>query len=126
MPVGGLFLGPKGDGSPKELLRKLGVRNIAQYSAANVSGMPFPAFFSTDIHFFHTVCHVYWSMCPGRQARPRFGATVVRSAHDCESGLLAFTVVRSVCLRSRDSKRKSKRVKDTPNTQEDREIKFKY
>ena len=29
-------------------LRKLGVRNIAQYSAANV---PFPVFLSTDIHF---------------------------------------------------------------------------
>ena len=35
---------------------KNGVGNIAQYSTSNV---PFPAFFSTDIHFFHTVRHVY-------------------------------------------------------------------
>ena len=39
-------------------LRKFGLRNIVQYSAANVSRMPFPAFFSTDIHFFHTIRHV--------------------------------------------------------------------
>ena len=67
-------------------LRKLGVRNIAQYSAANV---PFPAFFSTDIHFFHTIRHVYRSVWPAREAKPRFGATLVRSAHDCETHLLA-------------------------------------
>ena len=66
-------------------LRKLGVRNIAQYSAANV---PFLAFLSTDIHFFHTVRHVYRSVWPTREAKPRFGATLVRSAHDYETRLL--------------------------------------
>ena len=66
-------------------LRKLGLRNIAQYSAANV---PFPAFsFSTDIHFFHTVRHVYRSVWPAREAKPRFGAALARSAHDCETRL---------------------------------------
>ena len=39
---------------PKDL-RKRGLRNIAQYSAANV---PFPAFVSTDIHFSHIIRHV--------------------------------------------------------------------
>ena len=39
-------------------LQKIGVRNIAEY----VSIMPFPALFSTDIHFFHTSRRVYWSM----------------------------------------------------------------
>ena len=38
-----------------KVLPKLGV---AQYSAANA---PFPALFSTDIHFFHTIRHVYRS-----------------------------------------------------------------
>ena len=60
-------------------LRKLGVRNIAQYSA-------FPAgFLSTSIHFFHTTRHVYRSVWPAREAKPRFGAVLVHSAHDCES-----------------------------------------
>ena len=68
-------------------LRKLGVRNIAQYSAAN---LPFPAFFSTDIHFFHTICHVYRSVWPAREAKPRFGSALVRSAHDSETRLLEF------------------------------------
>ena len=35
-------------------LRKRGVRKIAQYSGAHVSRMPFPTFFSTDIHFFQS------------------------------------------------------------------------
>ena len=69
-------------------MRKRGVRNIAQYSEANVSRMPFTAFFSTFIHFFHTVRHVRRSMWPAREANPRFGATLVRSAHDCETGLI--------------------------------------
>ena len=63
-------------------LRKLGVRNIAQYNAAK---MPFPVFFSTDIHFFHTLRHVYMSVWPAREAKPRFGAVLERSAHDCET-----------------------------------------
>ena len=65
---------------------KLGVRNTAQYSAANV---PFPAlfFFSTGTHFFHILRHVYGSVWPTREAKPRCGATLVRSAHECETGL---------------------------------------
>ena len=45
-------------GVPKnsKYLQKHGVRNIAQYRAANVL---FSAFFSTNIHFFHTIRHVY-------------------------------------------------------------------
>ena len=44
-------------------------------------------FFPTDIHFFHTIRHVYRSHRPAREAKPRLGATLVRSAHDCEIGL---------------------------------------
>ena len=70
-------------------LRKLGVRNIAQYSAANV---PLPAFiFSTDIHFFHTIRHVYRSVWPAREAKRRFGATLVRSAHEYETACFRCT-----------------------------------
>ena len=65
-------------------LRKRGVRNIAQCSGAKVPIMPFPAFFSNFIQFFHTVRHVYWSAWPAREAKPHFGATLV---HDCETGL---------------------------------------
>ena len=61
-------------------LRKLGLRNIALYSEENV---PFPAFFPTDIHFFHTIRHVYRSMWPAREGKPHFGAALERSAHDC-------------------------------------------
>ena len=45
----------------------------------------YPAFFPTDIHFFHTARHVYRSVWPAREAKPRFGVMLVRSAHDCES-----------------------------------------
>ena len=44
-------------------------------------------FFSADIHFFHTIRHVYRSEWPARKAKPRFGATLVRSEHDCETRL---------------------------------------
>ena len=51
-------------------LRKLGVRNIEQYSAANV---PFPAFFfPTDFLPYYPSC--VW---PARGAKPRFGAALV-------------------------------------------------
>ena len=67
-------------------LQKLCSRNISRYSAANV---PLPAFFSSaDIHFFHTIRHVYKSVWPAREAKPRYGATLERSAHACETRLL--------------------------------------
>ena len=69
-------------------LQKRGVRNIAQYSGANVTRMPFPAFLSTFIHFFHTIRHVDRSVWPARKAKPRFGATLAHTAHDFETGLL--------------------------------------
>ena len=71
--------GSRGDGSPEELqgFVKLGVWNIAQYSTANV---PFPAFVSTDIHF-HTICHVYRSVWPTREAKPRFGVPLLYILH---------------------------------------------
>ena len=65
-------------------LRKLGVRNTAQYNAAN---RPFPAFFAIYTHFFHTIRHVYWSVWSAREAKPRCGAALVRSAHDYETRL---------------------------------------
>ena len=61
MPVVGLFLDPEAMEVQKNFkdLRKLGVQNIAQYSATNV---PFPADFSTEIHFFHTIA-MFIGMC---------------------------------------------------------------
>ena len=74
MPVAGLFLDPEAMEVPENFkyLQKLGLWNIVQYSAANV---PFPEFFSSDIHFFHTVCHVYRSVWHTRQAKPCFTLT---------------------------------------------------
>ena len=73
-------------------LGEFGVRNITQYSAANA---PFPALFSTDIHFFHTPRHVYRSVWPARKAKPRFGAALDRSAHDCKTGSFSFQIVQA-------------------------------
>ena len=44
--------------------------------------------FPTDIHFFHTICHVHRSVWPAIEANPRFGAALVHSVHDCETRLL--------------------------------------
>ena len=63
-------------------LRKRSVRNIAQYSAANV---PFPAFLSA---MFTEACG------PPEKLSPRFGAVLVRSAHDCETHLLLIRLMR--------------------------------
>ena len=65
-------------GVPKNFkdLQKLGVRNIAQQR-----------FFPTDIHFFYTIRHVYRSVWPAREAKPRFGAALVGSALDFETCL---------------------------------------
>ena len=40
---------------------------------------------TTDI--CHTIRLVYRSVWPARKAKPRFGATLERSAHDCETCL---------------------------------------
>ena len=67
-------------------LQKLGVRNVAQYSAENV---PYPVLFcSTSIHFFHTLHHICGSVWPAKEANPRFGTLLVHSVHDCETGLI--------------------------------------
>ena len=64
-------------------LRKLGVRNIAQYTAANV---PFPA----CVFHQHSLLP-YYPPClqerVAREAKPRFGVALVRCAHDCETRL---------------------------------------
>ena len=38
----------------------------------------------------HTVHHVYRSVWPAREAKPRFDAALVCSAHDCESRFFCF------------------------------------
>ena len=38
----------------------------------------------------HTIRHVYRSVWPDREAKPRFGAALDRSAHDCETRLFLF------------------------------------
>ena len=48
------------------------------YGAANVSRMPFPAFFDTNIRFFHTIGHAYRSVWPAKESKPRFGAEFVQ------------------------------------------------
>ena len=40
----------------------------------------------------HTVRHVYRSMWPAREAKPRFGAALECSAHDCETRLLQWDI----------------------------------
>ena len=59
-------------------LRKLGVRNIVQYSATYVF-----------LHR-HSLLPYYppRSEWPTREAKPRFGAALVPPAHDCETRLL--------------------------------------
>ena len=41
----------------------------------------------------HTIRHVYRSVWPAREAKPRFGAALERSAHDFETGLFTSKVV---------------------------------
>ena len=38
----------------------------------------------------HTIRHVYRSVWPAREAKPRFGAVLEHSAHDCETCLLVY------------------------------------
>ena len=78
-------------GVPKNFqdLRKLGVRNIAHYSAANVL---FSALLLLLLLFhLHSFLPDYPPCLQKRvaatEAKPRFGAALVRSAHDCETGL---------------------------------------
>ena len=99
IPVVGLFLDPKGFWKSQRTSRIC--ENLAYtkynalYSAANV---PLPSgFFPTYIYFFHTICHVYRSMCPTREAKPRFGAAFEHSAHDCETRLLLQQVRNAKC-----------------------------
>ena len=75
----------RSDGSREELEGfAITWRTKYKFSAAN---MPFFFFFSTDIYSFHTIRHVYRSVWPVREAKPRFGAALVRSAHACETRL---------------------------------------
>ena len=38
----------------------------------------------------HTICHVYRSVWPAREAKPRFGDALEHSVHDCETHLLTL------------------------------------
>ena len=77
----GIELGTKARLNSKKL-RKLGTRNITQYSAANV---PFPAFFPPI--FTSSILSAICLQEPARESKPRFGAALVRSAHERETGL---------------------------------------
>ena len=57
-------------------LRKLVARNIAQQTCYSLRFFP-PT--------FTYIRHVYRSVWPAREAKPRFGAALERSAHDCET-----------------------------------------
>ena len=43
---------------------------------------------SPTISILHIIRHVYRSVWPAREAEPRFGAALDRSAHDCKTRLL--------------------------------------
>ena len=79
MPVVGLFLDPKRRWKSRRTSRIY--ENLAQQKFPECHFLRF----STDNHFFHTVRHVYRSVWPAREAKPRFGAALARSAHDCET-----------------------------------------
>ena len=44
----------------------------------------------------HTICHVYRSVWPTREAKPRFGAALKRSAHDCGAQMAEWLTRRSL------------------------------
>ena len=88
----------RSDGSREEL-EGLAItwRTKYKFSAAN---MPFFfLFFFTDIYFFHTLRHVYRSVWPVREAKPRFGVALVRSAHDYGARLLSILLTVSFVFR---------------------------
>ena len=50
--------------------------------------------------FLHTIRHVYRSVWPAREVKPRLGAALVRSAHDCETRVdCDFRVVLRLCFK---------------------------
>ena len=68
-------------------LRKLGVQNIARTVQCSKRAISY--LFPTNIHFYHTICHVCRSVWRAREAKPHFGVMLVRSVHDCETYLLS-------------------------------------
>ena len=48
---------------------------------------------SRTTSILHTICHAYRSVWPTREVRPRFGAALQHSAHDCEAGLLLLLLL---------------------------------
>ena len=53
-----------------------------KYSAEQHSKCAISCFF-----FLCTIPHVYRDVWPTREAKPHFGARLVHSVHDCETGL---------------------------------------
>ena len=64
-------------------LQKHDIRDIVQYSKRSIS-----CIFFNDIHFFHSICHVYRSVWPSSEAKPHFGAMLGHSVQNCETHLL--------------------------------------
>ena len=83
MPVVGLFLDSKKQWSPEEL-QGFAKTWRTKYSAIQRSKHAISCGFSTDIRFFCTIRHIYRSVWPATEAKPRFGTAFVGSAHDCE------------------------------------------
>ena len=48
----------------------------------------------------HTIRHVYRSMWPAREAKPRFGTALECSAHDCKTGSLQNLLPRAATCRN--------------------------
>ena len=86
-----------------------------KYSAVQRSKRAISCVFSTEIHFFHAIRHVYRSVWPAREAKPRFDAALVRSAHDCETRFLVLfnLVPRAFQLLTAHAQRKQRALKRT-------------
>ena len=54
----------------------------------------------------HYIRHVYRSMWPTREAKPRFGTTLEPSAHDCETHLLLTVLPLLGFYRQREGNRR--------------------
>ena len=69
------------------LLRYISYANFVFANPLSSSGLPSRLFGSRNSRttgILQTIRHVYRSVWPAREAKPRFGVALERSAHDCE------------------------------------------
>ena len=89
----------RGDGVPKNKdLQKPGVRNIVQCAQHNAANVSFSAIFPPTFTFPILSAMFTGTCVPPKPLSPRFGATHVRSAHDCEIRLCREAHEKFDCL----------------------------